>query len=153
MYFAGVNTIEELRKHYRELLKKHHPDNGGDLATMQEINAEYDRLFSVLSRSENTDKKTYTKEEDEQFRAILNAVSAYNMDIQIIGSWIWCFNSYPYREWLKSLGFAFAPKKKAWTWHSEPYHRHHKGEVPLSHIREKYGCETVRNMSYQYSLD
>lgn len=88
MYFASVNTIEELRKHYRELLKQHHPDNGGDLATMQEINAEYDRLFDVLRHSENTDEKTYTEEEDEQFRAILNAVSAYNMDIQIIGSWI-----------------------------------------------------------------
>ena len=26
-YFAGVKTVEELRKKYRELLKKYHPDN------------------------------------------------------------------------------------------------------------------------------
>ena len=26
-YFEGVNTVEELRKQYRELLKKFHPDN------------------------------------------------------------------------------------------------------------------------------
>ena len=26
-YFAGVKTVEELRKTYRVLLKKYHPDN------------------------------------------------------------------------------------------------------------------------------
>ena len=28
-YFINVNTLEELRKQYKELLKKFHPDNGG----------------------------------------------------------------------------------------------------------------------------
>ena len=60
-YFENVSTIEELRKRYRELLKKHHPDNGGDLATMQEINAEYNSLFSILSRSESKDGKNLYK--------------------------------------------------------------------------------------------
>lgn len=40
-YFKNVTTLEELRKQYKELLKAHHPDNGGDVAIMQEINAEY----------------------------------------------------------------------------------------------------------------
>lgn len=26
-YFKDVNTLEELRKQYKELLKKYHPDN------------------------------------------------------------------------------------------------------------------------------
>ena len=26
-YFNNVNTLEELRKQYKELLKKYHPDN------------------------------------------------------------------------------------------------------------------------------
>lgn len=47
-WFNGVNTIEELRKCYRELLKKHHPDNGGRLEDMQEINREYDLIFAEL---------------------------------------------------------------------------------------------------------
>ncbi|NBI88847.1 J domain-containing protein, partial [Lachnospiraceae bacterium] len=43
-YFEGVKTVEELRKQYRELLKKFHPDNeGGSVEVTQEINAEYDR--------------------------------------------------------------------------------------------------------------
>ena len=28
-YFKDVNTLEELRKQYKNLLKKYHPDNGG----------------------------------------------------------------------------------------------------------------------------
>ena len=32
-WFAGVTTIEELRRRYRELLKQFHPDNGGDEET------------------------------------------------------------------------------------------------------------------------
>lgn len=49
-YFAGVTDIETLRKRYRELLKQYHPDNGGSVAEMQSINAEYDRLFADFSK-------------------------------------------------------------------------------------------------------
>ena len=38
-YFNNVCTLEELRKQYKELLKIHHPDNGGNVAQMQEVNA------------------------------------------------------------------------------------------------------------------
>lgn len=47
-HFENIGTLEELRKQYKELLKNHHPDKGGILEIMQEINAEYDRLFKIL---------------------------------------------------------------------------------------------------------
>ena len=41
-YFKNVNTLEELRKQYKELLKQYHPDNAnGSTEATQEINAEY----------------------------------------------------------------------------------------------------------------
>ena len=60
-YFNNVETLEELRKQYKELLKKYHPDNGGNVSDMQEVNAEYDELFKVLknkheSKTENGSK-------------------------------------------------------------------------------------------------
>lgn len=153
-WFAGVITIEELRKRYRELLKQYHPDNdGGSVEVTQEINAEYDRLFADLSKENSTDGQSYTQEENEQFKAVLNAISGFNMTVQIIGEWIWAFDSYAYKDRLKALGFRYAPKKKAWTWHSGEYRRFHKKEVPLSHIKAKYGCQTVRSQSRQYSSD
>ena len=62
-WFTGVKTVEELRKKYRELLKKYHPDNeSGSVEITQEINAEYDRLFADLSHNNNSDEETYTQE-------------------------------------------------------------------------------------------
>lgn len=49
-WFKDVTTIEELRKLYRELLKMYHPDSeNGSFEITQEINAEYDLVFSILS--------------------------------------------------------------------------------------------------------
>ncbi len=39
-YFKNVSDLLELRKQYKQLLRKHHQDNGGNVADMQEINAE-----------------------------------------------------------------------------------------------------------------
>ena len=49
-YFKNVRTLKELRKQYKELLKTYHPDNGGNVSDMQDINAEYGKpLFSDAS--------------------------------------------------------------------------------------------------------
>ena len=152
-HFKEIKTIEELRKRYRDLLKKHHPDNGGNLETMQEINAEYDALFSVLSKETKSDGQSYTHEENEHFKAILNSITGYNITIEIIGNWIWCFDCFQYKDKLKMLGFTWCSKKKAWVWHDGEYHRFHKKEIPLNDIRAKYGSQTVKKQAYQYSLD
>lgn len=143
-WFTNVTTIEQLRKQYRELLKKYHLYNeNGSVEVTQEINAEYDLVFSILSKEEHSDSQSYTQEENEQFKTILNAIIGYNITIEIIGNWIWCFNCYAYKDQLKSLGFTWCSKKKAWVWHSGEYHRHHKKEIPLNDIRTKYGSACV----------
>lgn len=152
-WFKDVTTIEELRKRYRKLLKMYHPDNeNGSVEITQEINAEYDLVFSILSEKEHADGQSYTQEENEQFKAIMKAIIGYNITIEIIGSWIWCFDCYQYKDQLKTLGFTWCSKKKAWVWHNGQYRRHHKREIPLNDIRTKYGSQTVKNQSYQYSL-
>ena len=41
-HFTNISSIQELKKRYKELALKFHPDReGGDTATMQEINNEY----------------------------------------------------------------------------------------------------------------
>ena len=156
-YFAGVTDIETLRKRYRELLKKFHPDNdGGSVEITQEINAEYDRLFADLSKENKADDKSsaYDDEaENEAFKSIINDIIHINADIEIIGSWVWVHGGYEYRELLKSIGFKFAPKKKCWCWHFGDYRRRSKREISLEEIRQKYGSQKVNSKSKQFAIN
>ena len=152
-WFTNVRTVEELRKQYRQLMKKHHPDVGGNTEDAKQINAEYDRLYAVLSRQEaqeRTQGEQDTTEdkaaEDKAIRAVLDALAGIDADVEIIGSWVWVTrNSFPYKELLKSLNFRYASRKRAWYFHADEYHRRSKREVTLDEIREKYGSQKVNN--------
>ncbi len=155
-WFQEVNNMDELRGQYKKLLLKHHPDNGGKVSDMQEINAEYDLLFDCLKAENKSDGQSYTYDENEEntaFKEVLNVIIGYRMEKEIIGSWIWCFNCYVYKQKLKELGFKYAPKKKAWTWHFGDYKRYHKAEISLEDIRMKYGSQTVSHKQKQYTLN
>ncbi len=154
-WFEGVKTIEGLREQYRKLLKKYHPDNdGGSVEVTQEINAEYDRLFAILSKENKSGRESTTYDENEAFKAVINKIIHINATVEIIGSWVWVHGGYEYRELLKSVGFKFAPKKKCWCWHYGEYRRHHGKEVSLDEIRMKYGSQTVNSKSSkQYALN
>lgn len=151
-YFQNVNSVEQLKKQYKALCKKYHPDLNKDTDTndiMKAINAEYSALFERYKDiHENADGETYTAresttEQSEDFINIINSIINFNIDIEIIGSWVWCFNSYEYREQLKKLGFKYSAKRKAWVWHSGEYKRR-KSNMALDAIREKYGCDKIR---------
>lgn len=105
-WFQNIHSIAELRKIYRILLKRYHPDNeGGSLEITQEINREYDILFSELMKNEDVENKQYTTEENENFKNVLKQIINFNIEIEIIGNWIWCFEAYGYKDRLKELGF------------------------------------------------
>ena len=57
-YFKNVETLEQLRKQYRDLLKKYHPDNGGSEEITKEINNEYEQLFKVLKNRHSNESKS-----------------------------------------------------------------------------------------------
>lgn len=159
-YFENVRTLEELRKQYKELLKLHHPDNGGNLETMQEINAEYDRMFKMLKdRHENVNRSNcdnaksdynnmkYDFAEDEKLREMLNKVIHFNnIDIELVGAWIWVSgNTYACKKDLKGLGFRWASQKKMWYWHSEAFRKKSRKTLSMDDIRNFYGSTEVKN--------
>lgn len=49
-WFVTCATFEEVKKLYKTLVMQYHPDKGGSLQTMQEINVEYDMLKKDPSR-------------------------------------------------------------------------------------------------------
>lgn len=46
-YFKNIKSFDDLKKQFKDLLKKHHPDNGGDVEIMKAVNVEYDSLFPI----------------------------------------------------------------------------------------------------------
>ena len=158
-YFKNVETLEELRKQYKELLKKYHPDNpNGSTEATQAINAEYDNLFKVLKdrhekkSTDNTTEKTeynnmkYDFKEDAKLREVLQQIINFeNINIEIVGCWIWVDgNTYEYKDNLKTLGFRWAREKKKWYFHTEAFRKRSRKKLSMDDIRNYYGSTEVK---------
>lgn len=159
-YFKNVNTLEELRKQYKELLKRYHPDNpNGSTEATQQINQEYEKLFKLLKdkhdsrQTSNTEEKTsfynnmkYDFSEDIKLREVLNKVINFtDVTIELCGSWIWISgNTYQYKKELKEIGFKWASNKKAWYWHSEAFRKRSNKKLSMNDIRKYYGSTEVQ---------
>ena len=74
---------------------------------------------------------------------MLTKIINFDCDIEIIGSWIWVFNSYNYRKELKELGFKYASQKKAWYFHTEAFRKSSKKKLSLDDIRAYYGTTKI----------
>lgn len=148
-YFAACTTLEELKKEYRRLAMIHHPDHGGDTATMQAINGEYSEAFARLKNQHNAaaDEAHQTTETPEEFITIISQLLRFpGLTVELCGSWLWITGeTYAIKDQLKAAGCRWSSSKKAWYWHHpEEGHRWHKGTATMSDIRTKYGSQTYK---------
>lgn len=148
-YFANCHSLEELRKEYRRLCMVHHPDRGGDAATMAAINNEYDETFRRMQHDGPATEQARTHQQEEApeaFRAVVSRlVILEGLKIEICGSWIWITgNTYANREAIKAAGCRYSKPKTAWYWRPEDAAEigHHKS-VSMDKIRQKYGSQIV----------
>ena len=151
-YFVSCRTLDELKKVYKHLAQKHHPDVGGDTRTMQEINAEYEARFEVLKRSQNkqaaedtTGKARATTESAGDFIAIIDHLLKLDgLEIELCGRWLWIGgDTKKHKEALKACGCRWSSSKKLWNWHfAEDGDKWHRGSKSMSQIRSKYGSTT-----------
>lgn len=155
-YFKSAKTLEELRKQYRDLLKKFHPDNPqGSTEATQKINAEYDRLFKELKNKHESDtedeskaefnKMKYDFTEDQKLREVLQKIIRFSgINIEIVGCWIWVDgNTYEYKNDLKELGFKWASQKKKWYFHTEEFRKKSHKKLSMDDIRNYYGSTEI----------
>ena len=146
-YFANCHTLEALKAEYKRLAKLHHPDVGGDLRTMQAINAEYDAAVKRMAGDPNhADNRRAAAEDAEKFRAVIAAlIVLHGITIELCGSWIWITgDTYANRAALNAAGCRFASKKRAWYWHApEDSCLKSRREMSLDEIRDRHGSKLI----------
>lgn len=149
-FFAGVKTLQELRKLYKKLAFENHPDKGGDVEIMKVINNEYEMLSKILidgnqnfTEEQKADETAYSAEIIEK----LNFLYKFEgLIIEIVGHWIWLTGAtYTHRQEIKEGGFKFAKAKTAWFWHPGEFRKKSRKKYDLENLREMYGSEEIKN--------
>ncbi len=149
-YFKDCQTIQEVKKLYRDLALKLHPDRGGNTAAMQDLNAQYEAILSnpfFRFRKESEERATEESNRSEfiKYRDIINQIINFEgLVIEIIGDWIWLSGlTFPYRKQLKEIGFLFASKKVMWFYRPAEYKSTNKKPLDIESIRNKYGSARI----------
>jgi hypothetical protein len=88
----------------------------------------------------------------DPFQEILKKIIDLDCEIEIIGYWIYCFNSKEVREQLKALGFWFSGNRKAWIYSGRPK-RNISSHETLDEIREKKGSQKVSRQKEEKEQD
>lgn len=157
-YFSSCHTLEELKKEYKRLAMANHPDRGGDLRTMQEINAEYDNLFMDWKRGAvYEDGKATTAhgtvwedETPEAYRDIVDALLRMaGLVIEVCGAWLWIEGeTKAHKEELKALGCRWSKDKIKWYWRPYTSTGYHRGRTwSMDRIRGTYGSDVLTGRS------
>jgi hypothetical protein len=149
-HFKGIITLEDLKKRYKILAKTFHPDMpNGNLAIMQEINAQYDRLFPVLKNRANkeADADHQTNEMQDDYKNIINAlIEMVSIEVELCGSWLWIKNKLESNKTqLKKIGCGYSKTKDLWYWRPSTNAHHGKSGATIGDIRKKYGSEAFGN--------
>ena len=144
-FFKACRTLDEAKREYKRLALLHHPDRGGDTATMQEINRQYREIMKNPYFG-----FSHAKEEAQEdyciFPEIIEQIIRFDVVIEICGSWVWLSgNTKAYKDELKRIGFFFAPKKGMWFWRPKDYKSANTKPKDMDYIRTKYGSDVVAN--------
>lgn len=145
-YFSTCKTTTEAKKLYRDLMKENHPDLGGSTEAAKQINTEFDAFCGRYMDDAFTTYKTETGRDtagNSTFASILAAALKINCRVEIIGFWIYAFESYEIKDQLKEMGFWFSKKHRAWVY-SGRAKRNIRTKYTTDDVRAMHGSEVVR---------
>ena len=146
--FSDCETIKEAKTLYHKLLKENHPDLGGDEEITKVIVAEFEEYCTFYM---NTAFEDFAKErgfepsgDSHVFAEILAKVMRFNCRIEIIGIWIYAFESYEYRNELAKLGFFLSRKHSAYIYNGKIKRKKSYTKMTTDDVRSTHGSEVMR---------
>ena len=146
-YFSDCGTLEEAKKVYRKESLNLHPDQGGNAEDFKSMKKEYEMFISTFMYRQFTEAGDKTGNHTfHVFDHIIKAIYDFDMDIEIIGFWIYAKNSFAYKDQLKELGFWFSGKHKAWVF-SGTEKKKRNSRLSVDDVKNLHGCESVKSKS------
>jgi hypothetical protein len=148
-WFGHCATTEECKQTYKRLARLHHPDMGGDLRTMQELNAAFDAAMDALIRCEKPGQREQYYEwrasvTEHLRQAIESIITLPDLTIEICGLWVWVGGeTRPVKEQLKAAGYTWARHKGLWVFKGCPTRT--RSQWTMDQIRSVYGSEIVQS--------
>ena len=134
IYFTReYETIADIKKHFRELSKRYHPDLGGTEEQFKEMYKEYEYLIEHFIEKQYKDVRM-----SEMVKALINELMYYeDMELEVVGDWLWVDTSRNNDKLLKGLGFFWSSK------HSKYYY---SGDTKKVTRCSSYSMQDMRNM-------
>lgn len=161
-WFKQCATVKEAKTQYHKLCRQYHPDMSGEdtTAIMQEINAEFTKVFADLQRNEARQQNTKAKDNStnntnntteqaaERFMHIIQRlVRCEGLTIEIVGNWIWISGTtYKYLRCIKSLGFKYSTKQKRYYYTEDYCGNNGRSHLTYDQIKEKYGYKEIQTI-------
>ena len=141
-YFAGLETVEDIKAHYRQLAKDNHPDLGGDPEAMKEINRQYHEALKLKDGQQSDGYSYHYKQdiEEEIMAKLCELLKLRSLDIALIGYWIWVTgDTKKNKEALKAAKLKWHSKRKCWYYKPKDWKRSYHSNGDLSELAGKYG--------------
>lgn len=151
-YFKDCKTLKEGTKRYRELMMKLHPDHGGDHNEVIEMQHQFEVFVKTATREAVEDavpeKGMDGKMRSQAFTDTLQSILQSNVEVEIIGDWIWVFDSAPGDTFkLTMLGFIFSKKHNGWYWtEDDAYKPPPSPSSTQTPPRSRFSTEDLRNV-------
>ena len=140
-------TLKLVKKTFRELAKKFHPDrNASGLEMMQLVNNAFEVLieqdYPISMDEKNENLMNYLEEVNDALSKIVNLAG---LNIEICGQWIWVKGeTKKHKNILKEAKFYYASKKKSWYFQPKETNRvGRRGTFSMDKIRETYGSNKI----------
>lgn len=157
LWFNGCINPDMVKKMFRDLAMKHHPDHGGNTRVMQEILEAYESILKSFSGSKfhnqnNTEYQYNFSKKDmifaDKIQEILNLKLA-NIIIEVVGSWLWVSGTSKEQKDLfnrNGIGLQWSKKQKKWFYNGLLFKGKRKASgLSYDEIKSKYGSQTVYN--------
>lgn len=158
-YFEGLIGQEEIKARFKDLAKENHPDCGGCVDVMKEINKQYDDVLSGIYQKAGksiTEIEELLKNSQAVRDKLCEIVLMPDVLVELCGEWLWVSgNTKPIKDKLKEAGFKWSKNKTAWYWRANYQRKFWRGNHEswdIERIRNQYGSQKVTVMGKRQAI-